>query len=76
MSDDGFEGLVAADELGGRKASLQVAVELVRVVAEQDRADAAVGGGDEDRAERALPDREANGDVSAADAQSAGSHAE
>jgi hypothetical protein len=43
-----------------REAVLEPARESLRVVAELDRADAAFAAGDEDRAERALPDREAD----------------
>src|SRR5690606_21220221 len=51
---------VAAHQFGLGEAVLQVARERIRIVAEQDRAHALVAAGDQDRAERALSDRESD----------------
>ena len=51
---------VAADELRPGKAVLQIAQRALRIVAEQDGADALVGGRDQHRAERGLADGEAD----------------
>ena len=53
-----FEAAVAADQLGARESILQIARQRVRIVAEQDRADAPLAGCDQDRTERAFADRE------------------
>ena len=60
LGDRALERGVAADQLGAREAVLQVAHQRVGIVAEHDGANALVGGGDQDRAERGLADREAD----------------
>ena len=59
-----------------RKAVLQVAHQRIRIVAEQDGAHARVALRDQDRAERALADREADLGVGAAGAEGRRRHAE
>ena len=63
-SDDGcdpvLEFFVAADQLGLGETILQPAQQFLGVVAERDRADTALGRGNEDRAERAFAEGEAN----------------
>ena len=74
--DHPLEALIAADQPGLRKAILKAAHERVRVVAELDRADALAGRRDEDRAERALADREADRGAIPAAAKLRRGHAE
>ncbi len=55
-----LEARVAADQGGAGKAVLQIAHERLGLVPERNRAHAFVGGGHQDRAQRALADREAD----------------
>ena len=74
--DGQLEVAVGADQVRAGKAVLEVAGELVGIVAEEDGADAFVGRGDEDGAERALADGEPDGGAGSALAKSARFHAE
>jgi hypothetical protein len=59
-SDELLEGGISSDQLGIRKLVLEVAHQLLGIVAEQNRADASLGPCNDDVPERAAPDREAN----------------
>src|SRR6185437_5970403 len=76
LGDQRLEHRIAADEAGLRKAVLKRAGQRIRVVAEQDGADAALAAGDQDRAERTFADGEADLRVGAARAIVGRSHAE
>jgi hypothetical protein len=59
---------IGANEMRVRKAVLEIADELVRIVREQDRGDALLALGDEDGTERSLPNSESDLLVDAAGA--------
>jgi hypothetical protein len=69
-----LELAVAADELRLGKPLLQIAHEFVGIVAERNRADALVGCGDEDRAQRTFADREPDRCAAAAGAKARRRH--
>src|SRR5439155_26138153 len=54
------DGLVTADQPRLREALLEVTRQGIPSIAQQDRADAPVGGGHQDRSERGLADGEAD----------------
>ena len=76
LRDEPLEVALAADQPGLREPVLEVARQGVRVVAEQDRADAALGGGHQDRAEGALADGEPDRRAVAAGAEVGRRHPE
>ena len=76
FGDELLEGLVAADEVRAGKAVLKFAGEGVGIVAKKNGADAFVGGGNENRAERTLADGEADDGPRAAAAEIFWRHAE
>nr|GFD55321.1 hypothetical protein [Tanacetum cinerariifolium] len=69
-----FEAGFGADQVGIRKPFLQVVQQRFGVVAQQDRADALAGGGDQQRAQRAGGHREPDRFAAAAGAVAARSH--
>src|SRR5690606_5154290 len=73
---ESFESCVATDELCVREPTLEVAKERLKVVAEEDRANAHVARGDQDGAEGALADGEANHGTAPAFAVAARRHPE
>ena len=58
--DESLIVAIGANETRFRKAILKIADELVGIVSEQDRGDALLARGDEDRAKRRLPDSESD----------------
>src|SRR5690606_38068414 len=76
LRDDLLEVRVAPDQVGPGEAVLQPAQQSLRIVAQLDRADAALALRDEDRAERTLADGEADGGTGAAIAKARRLHAE
>ena len=75
-SDGAFEIGVASDQFGARKTILQLARQRLRIVAEQDGADALIRRGDEHAAERGLADREPDFRALAAATRRGRGHAE
>ena len=71
LGDQLLEIGIAADQLRAREAVLEIAHKRVRIVAQQDGADALVALRHQDRAERALADGEADLGVRAAGAVAA-----
>src|SRR5258708_18253902 len=69
-----LEALVAADQRRLGKAVLELAHQRLGFVAEQNGADALVGGGDENRAERAFADGEADRRAAASGAKAGRRH--
>ena len=71
-----LEGRIATDQLGLRKAVLQVVRQHFGVIAQQDGADAAIALRHQDGAERALADRKADRGVDTARTKAACRHAQ
>jgi len=67
---------IAAGQLGARELVLQVARQRVGIIADQDRADAELGCGDQNGAERTLADGEPYGGIDAAGAIARRRHAQ
>jgi hypothetical protein len=57
LCDELLERTIGADDVGVRQASFEIVGQLLRIVAEEDGADAPLRGGDQDRAERARTER-------------------
>src|SRR4030095_15878889 len=71
-----LESGLAADQLRSRKAVLELANQLRRIVAERDRADTALASGDQDRTQRTLANRKADRRVGPTGAEAPRGHTE
>ncbi len=76
LSDGLLKCLIAAEQLSLRELVLEVAEQLIGVIAEGEGTDAFGRRGDEEGAERAFGEGEADGFTGAAGAKALGSHAE